>query len=332
MAGDDEVHGDHEVDQEPATPDPATLEPLTVGRSLAAVALAVAAGAVVVVAAVGLTNGPASTPDGPLAGLGALLVGLVAGSVGACLAAALSVRALVRGRASGGTFSAVFSLTLAVVLVAHLVGASAAAGGGSGIGLRALAWLTLPALWSVPAAAARVVRWRWPVLLAILGVVALTIAGGADTARDTAELDRADAAWSGPVLTPSGAPGSPLDGYELTQVIGPDDVYDMWSFTYGRTGDDSRWAYRVFLRDGPPGDAPALCGLDRLPCPVVGQALGADVVQLEAGAEWQLRLPSGRVELQGVLDDEQAVRVLTDLREASTEDLRALPVTPAARR
>jgi len=332
MAGDDEVHGDREVAQEPAPLEPTPLEPLTVGRSLAAVALGIAAGAVVVVAVVGVVNGPASTPDEPLAGLGPLLVGLVAGSVGACLAAALTVRPLVRGRAAGGTFSAVFSLTLAVVLVAHLVGALGSAGGGAGLGLEALAWLTLPALWSIPAAAAGVVRWRWPVLLAVVGVVALTIAGGAHTARDTAELDRADAAWSGPVLTPSGAPGSPLDGYELTQVIGPDDVWDMWSFTYGRTGDDSGWAYRVFLRDGPPGDAPAVCGLERLPCPVVGQALGADVEQLEAGAEWQLRLPSGRVELQGVLDDEQAVRVLTDLREASAEDLRALAVTSAGRR
>jgi hypothetical protein len=302
--------------------------PLTVARSLGSVAVGILAGGVLLLAVVGVVNGPASTPDGSLSGLGGLLVGLVVGSVGACLAAALSVRALVRRHERGGTFSAVFSLTLALVLVAHLVGALGQGGASSGVGPGALAWLTLPALWSVPAAAARVVRWRWAVLLALLGTVALTIAGGAAQDRDSAEQEAADASWAGPVLAPSGAPGSPLDGYELHQVLGPGDPLSFWSFTYGKAGDDRRWAYRVFLWDDPGGVSPYLCGVDRSPCPVVGQAQGVDVVQIEAGSEWQLRVPSGHVELQGVLDDAQAVRVLADLREATTEELRALPVVP----
>ena len=149
--------------------------PLTVGRSLAAVASGVLAGLATVV--VVLVVAVVASPSG-WEGLGVVLLALAGGILVACLVAALVVRAFVRTRQRGSRFSGVFSAALAVLLVAQ---AALVAGAGSGLltgpaaDLRLLDWVLVPMLWTVPAAAAGVVRARVVAAVAGLGAVVVVV-------------------------------------------------------------------------------------------------------------------------------------------------------------
>lgn len=314
---------------------------LTVRRSLAAVAGGLASGclaAVIAALVVGAaTSGATTTGEG----IGAAVLAAAGGVFLGCLVSALVVLLTVRGRRRGARFSGMFSTGLALLLVFFGVGVvgSVAAPLIELVGLGPLLWLLVPPLWSIPAAAAGVVRLRWVgyVLALGLGAVLLTLAvGELGASRDQA---RFDAAWTGPVLVPSTSPASPLAGYVLRGVTPPGEYADL-AYSYVSPGDEGVQADASVAGDRPaayydlrfvaPEDVAtyAPCGTAAPVCPVVGRALGGDVLADASSGSWVVLLDDGAVTLTGSFDDDDAVSVLDDLRPAGLDAVHDLRVDP----
>ena len=314
---------------------------LTVRRSLVAVAGGLLAGCATALLVVLVVGAVASVDETGFEGLGALVLGVAAGVFLGCLVAALVVLLAVRRRRRGPRFSGLFSAGLGLLLLAFGVGVigSVAAPVIELVGVRPLAWVLLPLLWSVPAAATGVVRARWVGYVVAVGLVAVLVTLAVGGLRASREQARFDAAWTGPVLVPATSPASPLPGYLLRSVTLPGEYADL-AYSYVSPGDE------VVHDDGSvTGDVPdayydlrfvapedvetyAPCGTAAPACPVVGRALGADVLADASAGGWVVRLEDGAVSLTGSFGDDDAVAVLQDLRPAVLDDVHDLRVDP----
>ena len=315
---------------------------LTVGRSLGAVGGGLAAGAATTVGVAMIAGAAGSGGSSPTDGLGVLLVGLAGGVFLGCLVAALVVLFSVRGRRHGTRFSGLFSAGLALLLAFVAIGivGGLAAPVTDVVGAGALAWVLVPLLWSVPAAAARVVRARWVGWVAALGLVAVVATVGVADVRADRQQARYDAAWDGPVLVPGESPGSPVDGWLLRQVSLPGEYSDL-SYSYVSPGDqvvqddgtvtggdvpDTYYQVRLV----PPSDVDtyAPCASAGSSCRSVGTALGGEVLADDSSSTWVVRLTDGAVSVEGSLDDDEALAVLDDLRPAGFDEVHDLRVDP----
>lgn len=314
---------------------------LTVRRSLAAVAGGLASGclaAVLTALVVGAATSGASTTG---EGIGAAVLAAAGGVFLGCLVSALVVLFVVRGRRRGARFSGLFSTGLALLLVFFGVGVvgSVAAPVIELVGLGPLLWLLVPPLWSIPAAAAGVVRLRWVGYVLGLGLGALLLTLAVGELGASREQARFDAAWTGPVLVPRTSPASPLAGYVLRGVTPPGEYADL-SYSYVSPGDEVVQADGSVAGDRPdayydlsfvaPDDVAtyAPCGTAAPVCPVVGRALGGDVLADASSGSWVVLLDDGAVTLTGSLDDDDAVSVLDDLRPAGLDAVHELRVDP----
>lgn len=163
-----------------------------------------------------------------------------------------------------------------------------------------------------------------------IGVIVVVILIGTQKLQADREQSTANAAYRGPTFAPSLSPGSPVDGYRLRSVKLPSPFDANGGATQislscirpaAEISDEK--GYTIDFRVG---QHALLCGDEFPVCPTVGTALGRPVLHITNADSCTVPLDSGVILLEGDLDPDQAVSILTDLKKASVEEIAALPV------
>ena len=293
---------------------------LTVRRTLVVVGIAVAVSAVVSLGGSLVLTVIASShrdPNNPFAGLGIVIIGAIAL---AALGFALSIVAVavgLRGREFGIRFTVVYAIILAAVVMLAVPASLYDLGD----------WLFLlaPALWTVPAAAAGLLRLRWVLTVAAAGLVVALALTGLRAFFDHEQQQAINAAYSGPVYAPSRSPESPLAGYTLREVDLPDQYLSQVELLYfdESGGVVGRTSYTLDFTEG---TKELLCGGEFPECPQVGSALGAPVLFNKLDGTYYIAIHGGTIALQTYDSQADALRVLDDLRPATLDQLSRLKV------
>ncbi|RFA10309.1 hypothetical protein B7R54_14645 [Subtercola boreus] len=320
-----------------------TTRPLTWRRSLVSVVVALTAG---VAASVGCTavgsslaRGVESSDSTPFAGLGYLLLAGAIGLFAGYLLAIVGVLLGTVGRVGGGRFTLVFAGVLTVILAVFVfsqgIGSLFLAALPDASPLNLVAVALAPQLWVLPAAATRLVRPRWLLVVSAAGLAAALVIGSVSAFAGQQQQSALNSAYDGPVYAPSTSPSSPLAGFHLRGVELPNGyaTYDgavLVSLSYVSPGPGSdasgdRYYDLGFSATHNPDACPSTPTYSS--CTEVGTALGAPVRRSESSGDYLIELPRGAVTVTGSLTPAEALTVLDDLQPSTVDAVSRLHVT-----
>ncbi|RFA12857.1 hypothetical protein B7R22_14500 [Subtercola boreus] len=192
-----------------------------------------------------------------------------------------------------------------------------------------------PQLWVLPAAATRLVRPRWLLVVSAAGLALALLLGGAAALSGQQHQSALNAAYDGPVYAPSLSPASPVAGFHLRGVELPNGyaTYDgavQVSLSYispgpGADASGDRYYDVGFSATHNPDACPSSATYST--CTEVGTAFGAPVRRSESSGDYLVELPRGSVTLTGSLTPAEALTVLADLQPSSLDAVARLRVT-----
>lgn len=270
--------------------------------STVAAAAAMLAGAAVMISGFAIVE---RTPG--MGAVSVILFTVIAASLaaiaGGAVAAAVAFRRLCGSALPGGEVALIVLATIGAYLFTHST--------------PSLVVVTVPLVWTVPAAVLGALRRRVVVGFALLGLLAFGVGHGVSAQQQQQEADRVVAAYDGPWVLPSGGRTSPLPDWEFRSVTkpasyAPDSMELQWRRSEPDT--EANNAYTVTVAR----DLSLTCSeTESRGEAAVGRIVsGCEMVWAETEDGWVVEIGS-----YGLSEAEKLV-VLSDLRPATADQVR----------